>query len=215
MILRQPVFENQFKGGVSLDTIVKKLYEGLFLVDSGEATADWNGINNVIEKTLARGDAEIVSAKKWDERRLAYDIDGKSRGTYILTYFRGDPAKIGAIERSVQLSEQIMRMLIIRTDKMSAKDMEKVPPAGTTERPDVATGATKPAGARAETKAVKDPAAKAKRRDRAGASKEAESQKPERAKAKAARESSRGPRGRRKSAQDSKGTPPESGQAKE
>jgi len=199
-----------------LDTIVKKLYEGLFLVDSGEAAADWNGINNVIEKTLARGDAEIVSAKKWDERRLAYDIDGKSRGTYILTYFRGDPAKIGAIERSVQLSEQIMRMLIIRTDKMSAEYMEKAAPAAT-ETTEVAA---KPAGAMAETKAVKDSAAKAKRRGGARASKEAEAQKPERAKAKAARGSSakrsRAPRGRRKSAQDSKGTAkPESGQAKE
>lgn len=198
-----------------MSTVVKKLYEGLFLVDSGEATADWNGINNVIEKTLARGDAEIVSAKKWDERRLAYDIDGKSRGTYILTYFRGDPAKIGAIERSVQLSEQIMRMLITRTDKMSAEDMEKAAPAAT-ETTEVAA---KPARARAETKAVKDSAAKAKRRGGARAPKKAEAQKPERAKAKAAPRSSakrsRGPRGRRKSAQDSKGTPPKSGRAKE
>lgn len=199
-----------------MDTIVKKLYEGLFLVDSGEAAADWNGINNVIEKTLARGDAEIVSAKKWDERRLAYDIDGKSRGTYILTYFRGDPTKIGAIERSVQLSERIMRVLITRTDKMSAEDIEKAPPAATTERPAVATGAAKPAGARVETKAVKDSAAESKRRDGAKASKEAEAQKPEQAKAEAAPGSSGDPQDRRKSAQDSKETtPPKSDQAKE
>jgi small subunit ribosomal protein S6 len=207
-------------GGISLSTATKRLYEGLFLVDSGEAAADWNGINDTIEKTLARGDAEIVSTKKWDERRLAYDIDGKSRGTYILTYFRGDPAKIGAIERAVQLSERIMRMLIIRTDKMSTEDMEKTPPAATTERPDVATGAAKPAGARAETKAVKDSAAKAKRRGRTKASTKAEAQSAKGPKVKAARgksgERPRGRRGRRKSAQDSKGTaPPKSGQAKE
>jgi len=190
------------------------------LVDSGEAAADWKGINDVIEKTLARGDAEIVSAKKWDERRLAYDIGGKSRGTYILTYFRGDPAKIGAIERSVQLSERIMRMLIIRTDKMSAEDMAKTPPAATTERPGVSTGAARPAGARAETKAVKDSAAKAKRMGRARASKKAEDQKPKRAKAKASPESSakqsRGPRGGRKSTKGTEGsTQPESKQVKE
>lgn len=205
------------KGGISLDTIVKKLYEGLFLVDSGEAAADWNGINDTIEKALARGDAEIVSTKKWDERRLAYDIDGKSRGTYMLTYFRGDPAKIGAIERAVQLSERIMRVLITRTDKMSAEDIEKAPPAATTERP---AGAAKPAGARVETKAVKDSAAESKRRGGAKASKEAEAQKPEQAKAEAAPGSSakqsRDPQDRRKSAQDSKGTaPPKSDQAKE
>ena len=130
-----------------MSTVVKRLYEGLFLVDSGEAAADWKGINDTIEKILARADAEIVSTKKWDERRLAYDIDGKSRGTYILTYFRGDPSKIGAMERAVQLSEQIMRMLILRTDKMSAEDMEKASPLPTAETADVATGAEKPSRA--------------------------------------------------------------------
>ena len=200
-----------------MSTATKRLYEGLFLVDSGEAAADWNGINDAIGKTLARGDAEIVSTKKWDERRLAYDIDGKGRGTYVLTYFRGDPTKIAAIERAVQLSEQIMRVLIIRTDKMSTEDMEKDTPAAMVER---AEPAAKPAGARAETKAVKDSAAKAKRRGRTRASTKAEAQKAKRPKVKAARGKSpgrsRGRRGRRKPTQDSKGTaPPKSGQAKE
>ena len=194
-----------------MSTIVKKLYEGLFLVDSSEAAADWNGINDVIEKILARGDAEIVSSKKWDERRLAYDINGKSRGTYILTYFRGDPAKIGAIERAVQLSERIMRMLIVRTDKMSSEDMEKTPPGATTEKSDVAAGTTKPGG----TKAVKDSTAKAKRRGRAKVSKESEDQKPKRVKDKAAPGSSANqssdPRGGRESTQGTEGsTEPES-----
>jgi small subunit ribosomal protein S6 len=117
-----------------LNTVVKKLYEGLFLVDSGEAAADWDGINKAIEKVLARGDADVVSIKKWDERRLAYDINSKSRGTYILTYFRGDPTKVAAIERGVQLSEQIMRVLILRTDRMNKEDLEKDTPAMMAER---------------------------------------------------------------------------------
>jgi len=199
-----------------LDTIVKKLYEGLFLVDSGEAAADWNGINDTIEKTLARGDAEIVSTKKWDERRLAYDIDGKSRGTYILTYFRGDPAKIGAIERAVQLSERIMRMLIIRTDKMSTKDIEKDAPAAMAERTESAAASAKAA----KTRVVRMPATEAKRASRAKRPTKAEAQKANRPGVKAARGESggrsRGRRGRRKPTQDSKGkAPPKSDQAKE
>lgn len=139
-----------------MNTIVKKLYEGLFLVDSGEAAADWDGINKAIEKVLARGDVEIVSIKKWDERRLAYDINGKSRGTYILTYFRGDPAKIAAIERAVQLSEQIMRVLILRTDRMNKEDVEKDTPVMMAERTEAAAkaeAAARAAAAEAKTSA--------------------------------------------------------------
>ena len=102
-----------------MNTIVKRLYEGLFLVDSGEAASDWKGVNQTIEKILDKAGGEVVSIKKWDERRLAYEISGKSRGTYILAYFHCDPTNIAAIERAVQLNEQIMRVLILRTDRMS------------------------------------------------------------------------------------------------
>ena len=112
-----------------MSTIVKRLYEGLFLVDSDEAASDWKGINKTIEKILKRAGAEVVSFNKWDDRRLAYEISGKSRGTYILAYFHCDPVNVAAIERDVQLNEQIMRVLILRTDRMSTKDIEKATPA--------------------------------------------------------------------------------------
>ena len=120
-------------GGTGLDAVVKKLYEGLFLVDSGDAAADWSGVCGGIEKLLKKSGAEVVSLRKWDERRLAYEIRGKSRGTYILAYFNSDPSKVGLIERDVQLSERIIRVLIVRTDKMSAADIEKETPAMSAE----------------------------------------------------------------------------------
>ncbi|UCE99093.1 MAG: 30S ribosomal protein S6 [Planctomycetota bacterium] len=106
-----------------------KLYEAMFLVDSAEATADWEGINAVIKKILEKAGAEIVSIRKWDDRKLAYEINGKSRGTYILCYFRAEGEKIRGIERDVQLSEQIMRVLILSAEHMSQEDIEKDTPA--------------------------------------------------------------------------------------
>jgi small subunit ribosomal protein S6 len=111
-----------------LDTVVKKLYEGLFLVDSSLAASDWDGVTASIEKAFSRADADVVEMKKWDERRLAYDVKGKSRGTYILAYFNCDPLKILGIERDVTLSESIARVLILRTDKMNKEDLEKEVP---------------------------------------------------------------------------------------
>ena len=101
----------------------------MFLVDSGDAAADWQGITGAIETVLKRSEAEVVSLRKWDERRLAYDINKKSRGTYILAYFNCDPLKIGSIERDVQLSEQIVRVMVLRTDRMTEEDMARPTPA--------------------------------------------------------------------------------------
>ena len=116
-----------------METIAKRLYEGLFLVDSALAASDWQGINNVIKKAIEKNDAEIVSLNKWDERKLAYEIEGKERGTYILCYFNAPPAKITLIEREVQLSELIMRVMILRTDRMPQEMIEKATPAMTAE----------------------------------------------------------------------------------
>ena len=95
-----------------METVVKKLYEAMFLIDSARA-ADWDGTVAGIKDILERADAEIVSIEKWGERKLAYEINGKSRGTYILCYFRVEGRSIGDIERDVRLSEQIMRVLIL------------------------------------------------------------------------------------------------------
>jgi len=106
----------------------------MFLVDSAEAGSDWDGVNEAIRKILERANAEIVSIRKWDDRRLAYDIKGKARGTYILCYFKVDGQKIQGIEKGVQLSEKIMRVLILNAELMTAEDIEKDTPAAKTEQ---------------------------------------------------------------------------------
>jgi small subunit ribosomal protein S6 len=97
-----------------LDVETKKLYEAMFLVDAAVAASDWDRLEGVVRKIMSRNQAEVVSLKKWDERKLAYDVKGKSRGTYILCYFHSDGGGITGIERDVRLSEQIMRVLILR-----------------------------------------------------------------------------------------------------
>jgi small subunit ribosomal protein S6 len=112
----------------------KKLYEGMFLVDLARAASNWDGINSAIRRILDRAGAEIVSMKKWDDRKLAYDIRGVGRGTYILTYFKADGGKIQEIEKAVHLSENIIRVLILSTEQMSKEDIEKDTPAAKAEK---------------------------------------------------------------------------------
>jgi len=112
----------------------KKLYEGMFLVDSAKAASDWDGINSAIKRILDRAKAEVVSMRKWDDRRLAYDIRGVSRGTYILCYFRADGEQIQGIEKAVHLSEKIVRVLILNTDQMTQEDIDKETPAAKAEK---------------------------------------------------------------------------------
>jgi len=120
---------------IDLETLARsRQYEAMFLIDSGLAASDWDGVNAAISKILERAVAEVILMRKWDERKLAYDIAGKSRGTYVLCYFKASPGNVHQIEREVQLSEKIMRVLILKADHLTTEDMFKETPAMQAEK---------------------------------------------------------------------------------
>jgi len=129
----------------------------MFLIDSSQAGADWDGIMAVIRTILEKAGAEIDSIRKWDDRRLAYEIKGKSRGTYILSYFRVDGEMIQDIEKSVRLSEKIMRVLILTAEQLRPEDIEKETPATKVELEKEKRKAAKEAAQEAKAKQVSAP----------------------------------------------------------
>ncbi|MCK4660657.1 MAG: 30S ribosomal protein S6 [Phycisphaerae bacterium] len=99
----------------------------MFLFDSGFAT-DFPKAEGEIRRILDRAEAEIVFCRKWEERRLAYEIKGHKRGTYVLTYFKCRPEVLLGIERDTQLSESVLRLLMLRADHMTFELMNEFAP---------------------------------------------------------------------------------------
>ena len=97
-------------------------YEAMFLIGQAVA-ADLSGVIQHINEVLARGNAEVIAMRKWDERRLAYEIRGQKRGLYILVYFRAPGPDVAHIERDCNLSEKILRTLILRADHLTQDEM--------------------------------------------------------------------------------------------
>ena len=71
---------------------------------------------------------QIIVLKKWDERKLAYEMEKQKRGLYVLCYFRNDGTGITGLERDVRLSEQVLRVLITRADHVNETEMAAVEP---------------------------------------------------------------------------------------
>ncbi len=77
-----------------------------------------------VRRLMERAEAEVILCRKWDERRLAYRIKGRKRGVYVLVYFKASPSKIIPLERDAHLSENILRLLVLRADGVSLAEME-------------------------------------------------------------------------------------------
>ncbi len=99
-------------------------YEALVLFPQS-AASDLQGCADHIREILDRAGVELLALKKWDERRLAYDIRGNKRGLYFLAYFRGPGAALAKIERDFNLSERVLRNLVLRVEEMTEEQMRE------------------------------------------------------------------------------------------
>lgn len=87
-------------------------YETIFIVDIS------NGEEKTAElvtkfKDLIEANAENVNVNEWGKRRLAYEIDKKSEGFYVLVEFESKPEFPAELDRIYKITDGIMRTLII------------------------------------------------------------------------------------------------------
>jgi small subunit ribosomal protein S6 len=105
----------------------KKQYEAMFLFPAG-ASAELDKSIATVKGIIERHDGKVLVLKKWDERKLCYELEGQKRGLYIIAYFTAPGGAVGAIERDVNLSEDILRVLVTHADHLNETEMSAVEP---------------------------------------------------------------------------------------
>ena len=103
-------------GPVSQTAVKERLYEGMFLLDSNQAAKDWSDLEAHVRGILERHSARIEHAERWPDQRLATEIKGVKKGTYYLTYFYAPTEAIAAIRRDVELTDRILRCMVVQED---------------------------------------------------------------------------------------------------
>ena len=72
-------------------------YEGMFLLDSAKVAVSWDDSVKHVHDILTKHRSEIVASRQWDERRLAYPVEGHKKGTFLLTYFKTEGSALKEI----------------------------------------------------------------------------------------------------------------------
>ena len=86
-------------------------YETIFVIDS--ALTD-EAIAGLVEKfkTLVEQNATLGEVNEWGKRRLAYPINHKNEGYYVLMTFESKPELPAELDRVMKITDGIMRCLI-------------------------------------------------------------------------------------------------------
>ena len=90
----------------------KKNYESLFVVD---VTLGEEGVRALVDKflSLIAENGEITQTNEWGKRKLAYAINYKTEGYYVLVEFKCAPSFPSELERVFNITEGIMRSLVV------------------------------------------------------------------------------------------------------
>ena len=91
-------------------------YEMALIVDTQLSD---DGVDKAVKRYEALLDeqgADVVNVDRWGARKLAYEIRKRQQGNYTFFYFQADRDKIGAVDRTCRLDEEVLRHLILQLD---------------------------------------------------------------------------------------------------
>lgn len=96
-------------------TEIKRAYETVFVVDT---TLGDDAVKGLVEKfkALIEKNATIDQIDEWGKKRLAYEIDYKTEGYYVLINFTSVPEFPAELERNYKITEGILRSIVILKD---------------------------------------------------------------------------------------------------
>jgi small subunit ribosomal protein S6 len=103
-------------------------YEAMFLLPPAAAMdQDGTGLR-LCRSIIERHGGQVIVIKRWDERKLYYEVNGQKRGTYVIAYFRAPGAAVAQVERDVKLSDEILRVMVTKADHLNEQEMNAVEP---------------------------------------------------------------------------------------
>jgi small subunit ribosomal protein S6 len=90
-------------------------YETIFIIDQevGEET-----IKSLVEKfkSMLETSAQLENIDEWGKRRLAYPINDKNEGYYVLANFSADSEFPRELERIFKITDGILKYIVIKKD---------------------------------------------------------------------------------------------------
>ncbi len=91
-------------------------YELVYIVRPTVDEQALAAVNERVEKVIASTGGEITRRDDWGKRRLAYPITKFTEGFYSVLQLKLPPTAVREIERSLKLTEDILRYLVVRVD---------------------------------------------------------------------------------------------------
>jgi small subunit ribosomal protein S6 len=93
-------------------------YELVVIVSPQVADEDLTAtVDQLVRRPVEGRGGQCLDINVWGRRKLAYPIQKHLEGNYVLTQLQLDPEQAKELERGLQISEEVIRHLLVRLEE--------------------------------------------------------------------------------------------------
>jgi small subunit ribosomal protein S6 len=100
-------------------------YESVWVVNGDLPDEDVKVTIDKFTKIITANDGTVVSVAEWGRKKLAYKIQGTTRGFYVVVDYAGTPATVKELERNYRIDDRLVRSLTTKkSDKVNLEALQ-------------------------------------------------------------------------------------------
>jgi small subunit ribosomal protein S6 len=89
-------------------------YEIMVILDPEADEAAVNGVADRITGILSDHGGDVSSVDRWGRRKLAFEIERKSEGYYLVMAFTAESEALPELDRVLSLADEVIRFMVVR-----------------------------------------------------------------------------------------------------
>jgi small subunit ribosomal protein S6 len=93
-------------------------YEGVFIINPDLTSDVSKGVLSQVQEIVSKNGGRVDNVQEWGKRRLAYKINKKQEGNYVILNFQLDSKVTKKLELALRLNDNVMRYLLINKDQL-------------------------------------------------------------------------------------------------
>ena len=92
-------------------------YELVYVIDAALEDEARKAVIDRFNAMIEQNGGKVTKVEEWGKRRLAYPINYKTEGYYLLVNFESEATLPREIERNMQIAETVLRYLIVKVEE--------------------------------------------------------------------------------------------------
>lgn len=95
----------------------QRSYEIVFIINPDAEDAEVMRLTEAAQKIITDQGGNIVKTEMMGKRRMAYEINHKRDGVYVLLEVEGSGREIAEFERRMRVNDRVLRYMTVRVDE--------------------------------------------------------------------------------------------------